>query len=98
MSKKIDLIRSIPEINKENINVSDTLKTLKEQKKLEEQPINISFKFFDRENEMFNLGNADLNWYLSFLDSLQLLTKITRKQLFNEYKKKFKPHPYERTY
>ena len=91
MSKKIDLLSSIPEINKKNINVSDTLKTLKEQKKLEEQPINISFKFFDRENEMFNLGNADL-------DSLQLLTKITRKQLFNEYKNKFKPHPYERTY
>lgn len=93
--KKFDILKKIPEIDKKNKNASDTLKTIKEQKNIEEQPIKISLEFFDRTNEMFNLGNAKEKWYLSFLDTIQLLTQITKKQLFGEYKDRFKPHPYD---
>lgn len=94
--KKFIKLQNIPEVKKENINVSEFLKTINEQNRLEEQNINVSFQFFDRTNEMFNLGSAEKEWYLSFLDTIQLLSQITKKELFGIYRERFKPHPYQR--
>lgn len=87
-------LKSIPELQPTSINVIDTLKTLKEENKSEKQKIKISFQFFERNNKLFNLGEVEGEWFIELLDVLQLLSKITKKQLFGEYKDKFKPHPY----
>ena len=87
-------LKSIPELQPPSINVIDTLKTLKEENKSEKQKIKISFQFFERNNKLFNLGEVEGEWFIELLDVLQLLSKITKKQLFGEYKDKFKPHPY----
>ena len=87
-------LKSIPEIKPKHVDIVETLKTLKEENKSENQKIKISFQFFERENKLFNLGEVESEWFVELLDTLQLLTQITKKQLFGEYKDKFKPHPY----
>lgn len=93
----IDQLKGIAEIKAEKKNVSEILQTLKEENKSEssQQKINLSFDFFDRENELFNMGETEKEWFIDLMDTFKILTGITKKQLFGEYKEKFKPHPYK---
>lgn len=91
ITKKLE---TIPEVRAKEKNVSKILQTLKEENKSEEKKIKISFQFFDRKNELFNLGGIEKEWFIDLLDVLQLLSSITRKQLSGEYNNKFHPHPY----
>ena len=93
----IDQLKGIPEIKAEKKDVSKILQTLKEENKSDskQQKINLSFDFLDRENELFNMGEAETEWFIDLMDTYKLLTGITKKQLFGEYKEKFKPHPYK---
>lgn len=91
VANKLKKIQKVP--NKEK-NIPEILRTLKEENKSEEQKITISFKFWDRENKLFNLGEIESEWFIELLDMLKLLSNITKKQLFGEYRDKFEPHPY----
>lgn len=94
-NKKVEnKLKNIPELQPKHANVIETLKTLKEESKSEKTKIKISFQFFERNNKLFNLGEVESEWFIKVIDTLQLLSQITRKQLFGEYKEKFKPHPY----
>lgn len=87
-------LKTIPELQPKHASVIETLKTLKEENRSEKQKIKISFQFFERNNKLFNLGEVESEWFIELIDTLQLLSQITKKQLFGEYKGKFKPHPY----
>lgn len=97
-NKKISKLSRIPSIDKDSIKVNDIsekLKLIKSEKHGDnDDKIKISFEVFSREIDMFNLGSADQEWFISLLDTIKLLTSITKKQLFYEYKDKFKPHHY----
>lgn len=93
--KKIEnKLKNIPEVKSIKTNVSEVLKTLNSERNTEKPKIKISFQFFDRENKLFNLGEAENEWFIDLLDTLKLLTDITKVQLFGEYKQRFRPHPY----
>ncbi len=87
---------TIPEAQPLKNNVINTLSRLKEENagNLDDKKIKISFEFFDSNNKYFSLGNIENEWFTDLLEELKELSKITRKQLFTEYKKKYKPHPY----
>lgn len=87
---------SIPEAKPPKNNVVNTLSRLKEENagELQNKNIKISFEFFESQNEYFSLGNIENEWFTDLLEELKELSKITRKQLFIEYKNKYKPHPY----
>lgn len=89
-------LKAIPEIKPLKNNVVSTLSRLKEENagNFENKNIKISFEFFDYKNEFFSLGNIENEWFIDLLEELRELSKITRKQLFTEYRKKYKPHPY----
>jgi hypothetical protein len=93
-NKIINTLKTIPEVSAKEKNVSKILQTLKEEEKSEDKKIKISFQFFDRSNELFNLGETEKEWFINLLDALKLLSNITRRQLSGEYKNKFQPHPY----
>lgn len=93
-SKITSKLSVIPEIETKEKDIAKVLQTLKEENAEDEKKIKLSFRFFDRNNSLFNLGEVENEWFIDLLDSMKLLTKITRKQLFGEYKEKFKPHPY----
>lgn len=94
-NKIISKLKIIPEVNVKEKDVSKILQTLRAENKSEDKKIKISFQFFDRENKLFNLGEIENGWFIDLIDTLKLLTSITKKQLFGEYKDKFKPHPYD---
>ena len=87
---------TIPEAKPLKNDVIKTLSRLKEENtgNLEDKKIKISFEFFEPNNKYFSLGNIENEWFTDLLGELKELSKITRKQLFTEYKKKYKPHPY----
>ena len=87
---------AIPEAKPLKNDVIKTLSRLKEENtgNLEDKKIKISFEFFEPNNKYFSLGNIENEWFTDLLGELKELSKITRKQLFTEYKKKYKPHPY----
>lgn len=87
---------AIPEAKPPKNNVIDTLSRLKEENagNLEDKKIKISFEFFEPNNKYFSLGKIENEWFTDLFEELKELSKITRKQLFTEYKKKYKPHPY----
>lgn len=89
-------LMAIPEVKPPKNNVVDTLSRLKEENAgdITEKKIKISFEFFDSDNELFTLGNIDVEWFTDLLEELKSLSQLTRKQIFNEYKRKYKPHPY----
>lgn len=95
-NKIVDKLKTIPEVEVKEKDVSIILQTLKEENKGIEKKIKISFQFFERINELFNLGEVENEWFIDLLDAMKLLTNITKKQLFGEYKGKFKPHPYDK--
>lgn len=90
----INTLKTIPEVSAKEKDVSKILQTLQEEEKGEDKKIKISFQFFDRSNELFNLGETEKEWFINLLDALKLLSNITRRQLSGEYKNKFQPHPY----
>lgn len=93
--KIVNKLKTIPEVNAKEKDVSKILQTLKEENQSEDKKIRISFQFFDRENKLFNLGEIENGWFIDLIDTFKLLNDITKKQLFGEYKNKFKPHPYD---
>lgn len=93
--KIINELKTIPEVKAKEKDVSKILKTLEEESKSEEKKIKVSFQFFNRQNELFNLGETENEWFIDLIDVLSLMTNITKKQLFGEYREKFKPHPYD---
>lgn len=89
-------LNAIPEAKPLKSNVVDTLSRLKEENigDVTEKKIKVSFEFFDAENKFFTLGNIEKEWFTDLLEELKNLSNLTKKQIFNEYKKKYKPHPY----
>lgn len=49
---------------------------------MDNKEIVYSFMFFDRSIDLFNLGDVQNNWFISFLDTLKSTSQITR----NEFK------------
>lgn len=94
-NKTIHLLETIPEVKPKEKDVSKILQTLKEEKNNDDKKIKVSFQFFDRKNKLFNLGEIENEWFIDLIDTMKLLTEITKKQLFGEYRDKFKPHPYD---
>lgn len=89
-------LKAIPEVKPPKNNVVSTLSRLKEENvgNTNEKKIKISFEFFEAKNKLFSLGNIENEWFTDLIDELTELSKITKKQIFGEYKKKYKPHPY----
>lgn len=89
-------LKAIPEVKPLKNNVVDTLSRLKEENvgNITEKKIKISFEFFDSENKFFTLGNIEKEWFTDLLEELKNLSQLTKKEIFHEYKKKYKPHPY----
>lgn len=89
-------LEAIPEVKPLKNNVVNTLSRLKEENSgnFEDKKIKISFEFFDSNNKLFSLGNIENEWFTDLIEELKELSKITKKQLFTEYRKKYKPHPY----
>lgn len=89
-------LKAIPEVKPPKNDVVGTLSRLTEENigNYENKKIKISFEFFDSKNEFFSLGNIESEWFTDLFEELKNLSNITKKQLFNEYKKKYKPHPY----
>lgn len=89
-------LKAIPEVKAPKNDVVGTLSRLTEENKgnLNNKKIKISFEFFDPNNKLFSLGNIENEWFTDLLNELKELSNITKMQLFNEYKKKYKPHPY----
>lgn len=94
-----NILKQIPEAIPPEFSVVDTLSKLKEEKTNEDsnKKIKLSFEFLDTQNKLFRLGGVENEWYADLIDELKMLTNITKKQLFGEYKKKYKPHPYTNT-
>lgn len=93
----INFIQKLPQSEKINLNNARLIETISEEKeKIEnDRKISVSFLFFNKKNRLFNLGEIKDGWYLTFLDTISDLSKITKKQLFSdEYKKRYKPHDY----
>lgn len=90
---------AIPEAKPLKNNVINTLSRLKEENigNLGDKKIKISFEFLDSNNKYFSLGKIENEWFTDLFEELKELSKITKKQLFTEYKKKYKPHPYTNT-
>ena len=80
---------AIPEAKPLKNNVINTLSRLKEENigNLGEKKIKISFEFFDSNNKYFSLGKIENEWFTDLFEELKELSKITKKQLFTEYKK-----------
>lgn len=98
MKKKHSIVtelNNIPQANDRKVNLLQTLETLQAEKENENPKIKISFQFFRKDIEIFNLGSVDAGWFASLMESLTLLSNITKVQLFGEYRKKFLPHPYD---
>lgn len=89
-------LKTIPEVKPPKNDVVGTLSRLTEENEgnFKNKKIKISFEFFDSKNKFFSLGNIENEWFTDLLDELRELTKITKTQLFTEYKAKYKPHPY----
>lgn len=89
-------LKAIPEAKPPKNNVVGTLSRLTEENagEIENRKIKISFEFFDSKNKYFSLGDIEIEWFSDLFEELKELSKITKKQLFTEYKKKYKPHPY----
>lgn len=99
MSKKHNVLKdlnNIPQASNVKIDTTKILKTLNKENENNsfDKKIIVSFRFLDRNNKLFNLGNANIPWMMELLDTLKFLTEITKNQLFNEYRKKFQPHQY----
>lgn len=100
MPKKHNVLKdltNIPQALNIKLDTTEILKTLdkENENKTLDKKIKVSFRFLDRDNELFNMGNADIHWIMELLDTLKFLTQITKKQLFTEYRKKFQPHQYD---
>lgn len=93
---KLDQLKKIPEVQPLPYAPLNILSRLKEEKAKNDtdQKIKLSFEFFDGENKLFSLGNIENEWFTDLINEFNQITKLTRKQLFGEYKKKYKPHPY----
>lgn len=95
---KFSNLNAIPPIEKDSVKVNyvdEKLKVIKSEKHGDnEDKIKISFEVFTRKVESFNLGSATSEWYISLIDTLNHLTSITKKQLFNEFHNKYDPHNY----
>ena len=89
-------LSTIPEVKPLKNNVIDILSRLKEENtgNLSDKKIKISFEFFEQNNKYFSLGNIENEWFTDLFEELKELSKITRKQLFTEYRRKYKPHSY----
>ena len=98
MSKKDfkSALKKIPEAIAPEINVVENLKKLQSESSKEntDKKIKLSFEFLDTDNELFRLGEIENEWYPELLNEFKMLTDITKKQVFGEYKKKYQPHPY----
>ena len=99
MPKKHNVLKdlnNIPQASNVRINTTEILKTLEKENETNnlDKKIKVSFRFLDRNNELFNMGSADVSWLIDVLDTLKLLTELTKKQVFNEYWRKFQPHQY----
>jgi hypothetical protein len=62
-------------------------------KKQRELPMVFSFQFFDRNHELFNLGNTCTQWFASLSDVLNVLSKNKVSDLYGRLKAHFDPHP-----
>lgn len=92
------ILGNIPEAKAPEVNVVDVLSRLRSEVATDDdnKKIKISYEFLDTTNDLFGLGGIEKEWYSDLMGELKMLTSITRKQLFGEYKKKFKPHPYSK--
>lgn len=91
-----NILENIPEAIAPNINVIDKLSKLQSEISGDktDKKIKLSFEFLDTNNELFRLGEVENEWYSDLINEFQMLTNITKKQVFGEYKKKYQPHPY----
>ncbi len=86
-------LKAIPEVKPPKNNVVSILSRLKEENvgNTNEKKIKISFEFFEGKNKLFSLGNIESEWFTDLIDELTELSKITKKQIFGEYKKSTSP-------
>lgn len=68
---------------------AETLKKIEINKNL---PLVFSFKYFDREHELFNLGGICNSWFASLFDILKDLSDTTEIQLHTTKKDRYYPH------
>lgn len=71
-------------VNKEKIKIKQkNTPTLLTKEQLEEiesrrnKELVFSWRFFDRFNEMFNMGNTERSWFISLLDAFKSLSSMT---------------------
>lgn len=90
------ILKEIPEAKAPELNVVDVLSRLQSEEIVDDsnKKIKLSYEFLDTENDLFRLGGIENEWYVDLVAELKMLTSITKKQLFGEYKSKYKPHPY----
>ena len=90
------ILNSIPQAKPVESNVVTILSKLNAENigKTEDKKIKISFEFFDSKNKYFSLGDIENEWFTDLMEEFKEITKITKRQMFTEYKKKYKPHPY----
>lgn len=62
---------------------SSTLMSLEQVNEIEERrkdEILFSWRFLDRGNKLFNMGKSDSSWFISLLDGLQNLSRMTTSE------------------
>ena len=91
-----NLLKNVPKVSPPQIDVVDTLSRLQKETACDNsnRKIKLSLEFLDTTNPLFTLGKVETEWYADLMNELKLFTQISKKQLFGEYKNKFKPHPY----
>lgn len=64
-----------------------TLLTLQDKQKLEESLNDLvifSWKYFDKEHQVYNCGGVEMPWFISFLETLKSVSSLTIKDLRKE--------------
>lgn len=90
------LLQDVPKVEAPKLNVAEVLSRLQAESACDHsnRKIKLSFEFLDTTNPLFTLGKVEPEWYADLMNEFKLLTQINKKQLFQEYRSKFKPHPY----
>lgn len=66
------------------------------------EKIIFSFNFWDRDNELFNLGSMEkrkvaicAEWFITFIDTLKEISKLTPNELKQEYRNHYDYHHHD---
>lgn len=78
--------------NIESNNFFMDIQTLDSVRAMSKQPVLFSFRFLDRDHELFNLKDVDFTWYLSLLDNLREISRLNRHEFIVEQKQHYECH------